>query len=255
MEKEYYKIKTSFASYFVEVWHQYPGIDKVYIGGKSRCVSISVYYESKEWSNIDGVGYNIDCNYASNHAKGVGTVHLVKCAIGFVTKYYGMDTSWGRFLLKDTSYIECNTCKIPLAPFYVLYHGKTWYEAKFGAQPTHSGHVLKEQKRELRKYIRGKPDISEYFNEGQKRFKAYVLGEYEGCNTLEELMKKFKDNDCSIFKGWLEQMVRTFIPSLEGSTWMIDGDTADGIRMVVKKTSKPMEWEGSGGAWVWEKSI
>lgn len=31
MKKEYYKIKTSHATYFVEVWHQYPNVDKVFI--------------------------------------------------------------------------------------------------------------------------------------------------------------------------------------------------------------------------------
>ena len=37
--KEYYRIKTSYCLYYAEIWHQYPNIDKVYFGGKRKCVT------------------------------------------------------------------------------------------------------------------------------------------------------------------------------------------------------------------------
>lgn len=43
--KEYYKITTSYCNYYAEVWHQYPNIDKVYIGGKRECVAFTVYLD------------------------------------------------------------------------------------------------------------------------------------------------------------------------------------------------------------------
>lgn len=69
MNKEYYKINTNYASYYVELWHsdslrfssswhQYPNIDKIYIGGRKKCVSFSVYLEEKDSPNLDSFGYN-----------------------------------------------------------------------------------------------------------------------------------------------------------------------------------------------------
>lgn len=251
--REYYKIRTSFANYYVEVWHQYPGIDKVYIGGRSKCMSMSIYHDTDEWPNIDGVGYKDDCNSRNNHVKGMGTVHLVKCGLRFVKEKYGTR----RFLLKDTSYIDCSTGTIPLAPYYVTYHGKTWYESKFGATPSHMpAKELESQKRELRSFLQGHPDIAVFFNAGQRRLASLVQGEYDRCASLEELLGRLKDKDCSIFKGWLAEVVRTFLPGLEGMPWVIDANANGGVNgYKVAKTDKPKAWSGSNGGWAWDSPM
>ncbi len=48
-ESEYYQLRSGRSRFHAHVWHQYPGvIDKVYIGGRRKCVCFSVYLEEED---------------------------------------------------------------------------------------------------------------------------------------------------------------------------------------------------------------
>jgi hypothetical protein len=58
MSHSFFLLKTNFASYFVDIFHQYRYIDKVIVGGKNKCVTMSVYHTTREPPNIDAIGYD-----------------------------------------------------------------------------------------------------------------------------------------------------------------------------------------------------
>lgn len=132
LDKEYYEIKTSFCNYYVEIWHQYHNIDKVYIGGKKKCVVFSIYLDDpNEVPNLDGFGFDENCNTSGNLQRTHGTQHLLKTALTFVKTLYKASS----ILLKDTSTIECNGYNMSLMKYSILHYGKTWYEKHFLARP------------------------------------------------------------------------------------------------------------------------
>lgn len=256
MNKTFYTIKTSYAKYHVEVWHQYPNMDKVFVGGKKRCVSMSVYLEEGEAPNIDAFGYHESCNVADNHMPGVGSRHLLVTAIRFVLDHYKLSLTT-RFQLTDTSHIDCDKGYVMQLPqYYVIYHGQTWYESKFGARPMHRDpRELASQKQALSEYIKGKPDLSVYLPASSKRTKL-VMDMYRGAASLEDLLGKLKTVDCIAYKGWLEPIVNRFIPGLFGMEWVIDGAIATSHAIRIQKLEeRPHHWSGSGGGWVWRPQM
>jgi hypothetical protein len=251
LQNEYYKIKTPFATYFAEIYHQYPNTDKVYIGGKKKCVTISVYKDDinavmgakllspqQHWMlarvgsqpcineppNIDGLGYHSNCNEAGDHQRSSGSIHLLNTAMQFIIMHYKLKDK--TFLLKDTSYIECNKGHLPLSIYYMAYHGKTWYEAKFNAVPVLiSSDLLQKQKKELKHFLKGKTginDLKEFFNEKEKPLRDIILKEAKDCKNIKELLTHLKEYDCDIFKNWLSRLVSKFIPNLNGADWQIE---------------------------------
>lgn len=256
MNKEYYKIKTSHATYFVEVWHkgrpyankvehQYPNVDKVFIGGKQKCVSFSVYLEDIESPNLDGFGYSEHCNKAGNHIKGVGSIHLLNVSIQFILAHYNLPRDT-QFQFKDTSFIECNAYKLSLPVYYIVFHGKTWYESKFNAIPLYiSQEELKEQRKKLKDYLKTKPPIEEWFT-GKEKLKAMIGKIYNKTGSIQECLDELKELDCSIFKNWLPALVLKYVPVLLGTEWSIQchSDVKMKIQKLLEKPDKLFKMEG-----------
>lgn len=221
MSKEYYKLETSYATYYVEIWHQYPTIDKVNIGGKKKCVSFSIYLEDKDSPNLDGFGYDEACNKEGDHVKGIGSIHLLKTSMQFIISHYNLSRDNTRFQFKDKSFIECNAYKLALPIYYTVFYGKTWYESKFDAVPLFmSKDELKEQRNHLLAFLKTKPHINEFFS-GSEKLKVTISKSYETSESIYDCLMKLKDLDCSIFKNWLPTLVSRFIPLLLGTEWTI----------------------------------
>lgn len=225
-EKEFYSLKTSSCTYYVEIYHQYQGMDKVYIRGKRKCVVFTVYTKDKtEAPNLDGFGISQECNKESTHERGIGSVHLLNIAMYFIIKHYNLSHDIP-FYLKDTSYIECNRCTFPLSVYYMVYYGKTWYEKKFHATPTLLGEeTLRQQKKNLRTYFKSKPhSLDEFFPTGDEKMKSIkqvVYETYESCSSIQECLDKLKNMDCSVLRNWVPKMVYKYIPNLYGMEWQI----------------------------------
>ena len=246
MNKEYFKLKTSYASYYVEIWHQYPNIDKVYVGGKKKCVSFSIYLEDKESPNLDGFGYDESCNKEGDHVKGVGSIHLLKVSMLFIISHYKLSNDT-RFQFKDTSFIECNAYKLALPIYYTVFYGKTWYESKFDAVPLFmSKDDLKEQRNQLMIFLKTKPHINEFFS-GSERLKAIISKSYDESESIQDCLRRLKELDCSIFKNWLPALVSRFIPLLLGTEWTIQCNTDIEIKTTRLLQRPPQLFVMTGG--------
>lgn len=242
---EYYQIKTSYAHYYAQVWQQYPNIHKVYVGGKKKCVSFSVYLDLGEEPNIDGLGYDQACNTSMDHIKGKGTVHLLKCAMAFVVQLYAY-LGLSKFKFNDSSFIQCDKNYVMrLQDYYLTYHGGTWYEVKMGAVPCDVDvETYKSDKEALRKFLGSKLPI-DALHKFPQGFKAM----YEQCSSLREFLGMIKDYDCLVFKPWLGFIVTQHIHYIRDMEWIVEVDLDVKIEFArVKEKPKDMfVMQGGGG--------
>lgn len=244
--KNYYKLKTSYATYYAEIWHQYPNIDKVFIGGKKRCLVFSIYLDFvDDPPNIDSFGYDEECNKKGNHLRGIGSVHLLKAGMKFIIDHYKLTSS--KFILKDSSYIQCSNGRLSLPAYYTVFYGKTWYEDKFGAQPLFiPQETLKSQRQSLKQFIEmpTKPaTITDFIDCDivNPRIEKLLKHEYSKSKTLKDFFRTLKEEyDCSVFKSWLPILVTRFIPDLQDTEWRItykDGPNIEVTRLDYKPTN------------------
>jgi hypothetical protein len=237
MSKEYFQIKTSYSSYYAEIRHQHPIVDKVYIGAGQECVSFSVYLD-EDPPQLDGFGFSQHCDYTGNHIKGIGSVHLLNTAMSFIVSHYKLHEDT-KFELSDVSFIECIRYHLPLSLYYMIYDNKTWYESNFDATPMYMSKTeLDTQRQALKDYISGKPDISSHFMERQSALKDKVHQVYNSTKSLKECLDILKQQDCNIFSGWLQSICFHHIPHLLGTPWIIQNKSKESISYL-KLTDKP----------------
>jgi len=149
--KDYYRIKTSFANYKVMVEHQYENMDRVHIGNKKKCIVMSVYFDDNE-PNIDAIGYDENCNETGDLVQNTGTIHMIRSAMAFVVNHY-KQFKFKKFQLKDKSTIRCSKGYwMPLNIYYLVKHGKTWYEKKLGAVPANPSKYKNDKAMLKKKY-------------------------------------------------------------------------------------------------------
>lgn len=245
MSREYFKIVTSYANYNAEIWHQYPGVDKVYVGARKKCVGFSIYLHDDgvaikdEHPQLDGFGFDKHCNMTGNHVRGIGSVHLLNAAMRFVTSYYNFPENV-KFQFSDTSFIECIKYHMPLSVYYMVFHNKTWYEMKFAAKPLYlSREALDAERSKLKNLLAGKPDISGLFLHNQSELKSKVMTIYESCKTLKECLDILKKEDCHVFKGWLVALCNDYIPSIRNAQWVIENGMNESAIQHRKLEEKP----------------
>lgn len=236
--KDYYIVKTSYSNYYVEVWHQYPNVDNVYVGGKKKCVALSVYMD-EDMPNIDGVGYDEHCNSQSNLQRGHRTRHMVMCALAFINHIYKHTKNI--FYLKDTSRIQCNGYDMYLPYFYILHYGSTWYEKHFHAIPAIASEkvIYKDNVKAFKAYMKTKPsaeDIFQYVRSHER--KAALATEYnkQTYKNLNEFIRSTKEMDCLVYKDWADKIIEKFFPNLTRMDWNIEaGDQNVTIDVIIKQ--------------------
>lgn len=236
--REYFKISTPYANYYAEIFHQNKGLDKVYVGARKKCVAFSVYTDIDEPPNLDGFG-------KGSHLQGVGSVHLLKCAMMFVTTYYKMLDA--RFRFTDSSYIECEDSTLPLPVFYIVFHNNTWYEKHFNATPLYiDNSTLDSQKSALQAFLKTKPDITGYFT-NQPSLQGKILSVYKKHKTLLGALEALKQEDCNVFRSWLPKLVSSFIPNIIGTEWDIKPVEIDiKINRLLQKPSSLFSYQKGG---------
>lgn len=106
---------------------------EVEFGGKTSCVSFSVYAEESQ-PNLDGTNFSKDCATNMELERGdLGTVLMVNAAMMFI--YDRFPQQHGDIVLKDWSKINCKRKRsLSLAYYYLIRHGQTWYQQKFKAR-------------------------------------------------------------------------------------------------------------------------
>lgn len=225
MSKEYFLIKTSYCNYYAEVWHQYPTIDKVYFGGRKKCVTYSIYLDEDFTPNLDGLGYDENCNTTSDLIRSRGTQHMLLTSIVFLQHKYHDKISMS-IQFKDTSVITCDDgYEMKLSHYYMLYHQKTWYQKQFKATPLlgHWQDKLLNDVKSLKANLFSKPDGDSLFgNVRNKQKRKHLESVYSSCGSVKELLTKLKEIDCLALRGWGEDFVTRVMPYLNTIDWVID---------------------------------
>ena len=229
MVKEYYHIKTSYCNYYAEIWHQYPTIDKVYFGGKKKCVTYSIYLEEDDTPNLDGLGYDENCNTSADLIKSKGTKHMLATSMMFLKHKYKTSISTS-IQLKDSSTITCDGgYEMKLPYYYMLYHHQTWYQKQFKAFPTSSywATKLSSDTKVLKESLLSKPDAQDIFQTVKNiKKRQYLETLYSECLNVKELVTKLKELDCFVLRGWAEDFVAKIMPYLSTIDWTITRDFA-----------------------------
>lgn len=247
--RTYYKVKTKYSNYYVEVFKQYPNSDKVYFGGKQKCVVISVYFDNQN-PNLDAVGYNEDCNIAANLERQIGTKHMVLCAFAFVKKMYGKEVS-ELFELKDVSFIKCaNKYHMPLSHHSLMHHNKAWYERVFDAVPCNKHkHEYTQKVETWKKLKKTKPNMSIYFGGIRSNPQLKLVTQlYKQSKSLEDFFRKVRSGDCIVYRDWGETFVNAHFNSPSGFTvmgmeWVINASNLEKpeIEIINKGNTKPAD--------------
>ena len=221
MEKEYYRLDTSYCSYYACVWHQYPDQDKVFIGSRKKCVSFSVYDYDPD-PNLDGLGYSEHCNTTGNLQRGPDTQHMLKTALQFMMHKYPNNSK--KFLFRDTSYIQgSRETKISLAHYHILHYHKTWYEKHFLAEPHGEEQAKKyyDEVKAFKKMFKSKPALD------IKHPKVKKL--YEDSKDLTEFVANMKTADAHLYKDWCSSLVQSHISNVNEMAWCIQASKMQGI--------------------------
>lgn len=233
-EHEYYMIKTVYSSYYVDVWHQYPDMDKVYVGARYRCVSFSVYLDSVENGppNMDGFGFHETCNIKGNLGRSRGTKHMLSCALQFLKQQYGSDEVY----FKDQSTIQCREHMMSLPNYSILHYGKTWYERHFKASLVNKKYVTEYRKaiKNINTIMSTKPSYDKVMEDASKGLKKMLSPIYDQSINIYDFVKRIKDLDCAAYKGWSDKLFNE-VNQWITFEWKIDIDDASFVVTTVSK--------------------
>jgi hypothetical protein len=249
MEKTYYLLETKYTKYYATIWHQYPNIDKVHIGGKKKCVSFTVYLDGDPIPNLDSIGYDENCNVSGDLIKGRGTKHILRTAFTFLQSVY-KDKISNKVLVEDNSIIACNDYEMPLSYYYLIHYQKTWYKKHFDAH-IHNTKLQQQFSRDLQKFkdlLLTKPKHP-FRNIRNAQRKKALEELYATHPTLGHFFKATKSLDCSVYQGWVVQLLHEHFPYVLGMEWLIDINKQklkDIVHVKRLGNKKPLNMFGAG---------
>jgi hypothetical protein len=230
MVEETYKVKTSVGTFHVEktVGRSYSGklqAEYLHIGATNKCVMFSWKVDSPEvvelqWLNTLGQ----HCEVSGIDIKGPKTTHLFHLAVTLLRQY----TPVKRIELQDNSKFPCKlpdgTIERPsLKHYYYMFHGKTWYEDRFGAIPDSED----ERKRyESAKSHRTDPEFKpkvEAFPFFNRDIESLLAPIYERTKTWKDFLDEVKEikEYCILTYPWYMQAVRAMRITIPDQ-WRID---------------------------------
>jgi len=256
---KYYQINNKFFASITESKHEF----RVKFGGIKQCINISVYKDDVD-PNINGISFDKKCSKDADMISGEGTasraqraVEMTKIAIKFVKAIF---PDVRNFMLKDHSKITCeynNT--VPLYYFYLIKHGKTWYQSKFNAKPFNKDDI--QLIKEAVDYMKNEPMLQlEEFN------KKYIVGSKcrlkNFVNFIKEIYNKSKsyhefintlisENDCAsraqcagILQYWFSYFFSKHCTFNFGeSLWVISSKTIEKWpEITYKETNEPIKF-------------
>lgn len=244
MESDHYLLKTAYCKYYARIDKFSDLLHKVYVGGRKKCVAFSVYIDGESLPNLDTWSYNDECNIEGNLEHGRGSFHLIKTACFFVKAKYGHS----KIEFIEKSYITCsNNWRMPLCYYYLVKHGKTWYEDKLGAhlESTKGQHRYHDEKVKLHASLTSleKPSFQQFasdYNIPQKLHKS-LKDIYDHSKTLKVFFNTiFDDYDCGVLKGWFVDYV-TDHTRIYGSSWIFDTPSDDSSLVIDALEESPKD--------------
>lgn len=197
------------------------------------CLSIHVFENSKI-AELHGLMYNQTCSINMPLPKNEGTVSMVKAGLKFAVQLFPHIT---QFELTDVSQVRCGKHNMSLSDFYFATRGKTWYENRFGAQPSFTNYGY------LRNIFESKPILDfddlweKYLQYGHplyKKDKQYYQYMYDRASSWFDFLNRwFEEEGCKPFMYLSDTpvgiigVVNEKIQSLHGKVWEIAKATVE----------------------------
>lgn len=213
------------------------------------CVNISYFYENNKpiRVKIPHLLYEPECAVGSSLENGGGTEIMIKTAIRYA---YNDVKSLTNFEFEDNSNIDCtdltespprkNAKPLNLAYFYIVYHGMTWYEARFNAEM-----IDKAKYKIYKEKLKFLTDPSEKVS--FKRFTEIIGSNFDSADSVLYLEKLYnnantyrgffesipKSKRCDILYPWLNSFMEHYLDSIYSHTgWFINIHKMDSPKQV-----------------------
>jgi hypothetical protein len=203
------------------------------LGGSGKgdgCLDITIPNGSGDAILLSWVSPSKKCTLDDLKIKGDATRQMVLLGISIARELAPHAT---HILLDDMSHIECDspggndTIKMSLPLFYIAFHGKTWYEDKFGAVLNNP--ILRER---YNKYISNLDDPSKKplnFRFNNDELQEILDPLYNNADTWKEffqmIAKKYGNKRCIILKTWVNSAMSIIFEGDDlyaGKKWRID---------------------------------
>jgi hypothetical protein len=170
-----------------------------------------------------------------NIEQGRGSLHLLKTACSFIKAKYGHS----KIEFIEKSYVMCSkNWRMPLCYYYLVKHGKTWYEEKLGAHPESikAQQRYRDEKQKLMASLTSldKPSFKTFASDYNisKKLSEDLKDIYDSSKTLKGFFKIiFDEYDCGMLKGWFVDFVSDYTRTY-GSSWIFDIPSDDTTRRV-----------------------
>ena len=230
-------------------------------GGKGIwCTMITVYAppDNHDIAVLDGISYRSTCAVAGDMQMGVGTIHMMRCALNMLHVLFpGV-----RFVdLKDTATITCaKKVTIPLLSSSFAKYGKSWYERHFAAK-RRDGYGVQHALERGNAYMRQKPatvlSFEDFFrdhvmspSDRDVRVKDYEATMRHGYDAAETFYAYFKLlSDCIMLDPWLPAFLEAGavfgVAAKQGTWWRLDvtaQQVPDDFRVKVLDTDPLPNW-------------
>jgi hypothetical protein len=198
-------------------------------GNKTQCLSVTVPVKTDR-AYMSWLEYNESCyivSYEPNKSLAQHMVHLACTIIKEESPHIKYIT------LKDMSKIKCDLpspqkqVTVPLMHFYVAFHGKTWYEDKFGAAI--DSDVIRDLYHTLLRNFDDpahKPDLFRFENED---LAAILQPIYDASSTWREFFSAiaaaYGSDKCAMVYPWLLSALLHIMDGqlvYEGIMWKFD---------------------------------
>lgn len=231
---QFYKVKSHNLVFYAKVEHIPRDKRTIIQFGSAKfkdCLSIHIFGQSKI-AELHGLIYNRLCAINMPLPKNEGTIRMVKAAMVFALQLSPHIT---KFELTDISQVDCGKHKIALADLYFITHGMTWYENRFGAQPSFTKYEY------LKLIFQSKPKLDfddlweQYLKDGArlyKKSKEYYHNMYDQSSSWFYFLQKwFTEEGCRPFLYLADipigiiAVVNDEIQSLYGKVWEITKST------------------------------
>jgi hypothetical protein len=224
--------------------------DMIHVGAKTRCVTIRYEREENDFTLL-ATAYDEQCTLDGCMDRGTGTItiKMIKAAFTFVCQQYPHAKS--EIVFDDQSTIECSHRKrLNLSRLYLVLHGKTWYEAKFGAYPSHVYSITYEnEKQTLRQHLLTKPPYHILMKFATESTKELLEPMYRELPHLRSFVNDIHEQyDCFMFLEWLPALVLAVMPIMGSMTWTINMNVNKTKILVIPLSEHPKDVVFGGSA-------
>jgi hypothetical protein len=197
----------------------------VSIGGKDMCVLLT--YKGPNDSMLHWFGTDAQCELRGFPIKGDKTKHLLYLATSIFRSIH-RDVNYIKLI--DSSTYKCGNFPdgksrpISLRESHFVFHGKTYYEDKFGAVPTTSEGASRMEA--LRKAIHDPSKKPEKFTFGNPELAKELTPLYNSTNTwwdfFQQIQEKWKKEKCAKIYIWYRIALSNMFGDTIPEHWTLD---------------------------------